>query len=133
MTRPALLLKLFTAYRANVDELTVSIYRDGLVNVSDAALAAGVDKAIQQNAFLPSVATLIAACREAMPVVDAVKQLPGVVAHDGQLFICAQCKDTAWLREDVEHPAGYTVEAVKRCPCWQTNPRYRASLGGHAA
>jgi hypothetical protein len=90
------------------------LYVDGLREVPQDALRAGCRRVIATATFMPKVAEIRAAVDAAQPAVPSIDQyVSGVV--------CTRCEDNGWVV--VAERTDATQPTVRRCSCYQTNPK----------
>lgn len=91
------------------------LYVDGLRDVPAEALRAGCRRVIVTATFMPKVAEIRRAIDAAAPSTD----IYDLVAAAER--VCTHCDDNGWVL--VTERTDRTQPVVRRCPCYQTNPR----------
>jgi hypothetical protein len=133
--RQIALKRLRGVFRAELTPEGARAYVDGLADLPDEKLIAGIDRAIKECPTFPSVAMLREQCRLAQPVIEATKLLPAPRPTDDESdpttwVNCHACMDSGWLRR-MQRFVGYDYdhEVVWKCGCYDSNPRVRAGSG----
>ena len=110
----AVLFEAYAVKPADAGPVRIRAYEEGLKDVPQALINAGVRRAIETRAFFPKVAELrhdAEACRKDL-----------MAAH--VFTACEQCNGTGWDSTLIDG-----VARVSRCQCWLAHQQKLADLG----
>jgi hypothetical protein len=130
--------RLLGVFRAELSPEGARAYVEALKDYPDDRLIAGVERAIKECPTFPSAAVLRDHCRQAQPVVETVKLLPGRVDEDEndptRWHRCWECQDSGWVTFTAPHllKPEWEITYAKRCACAMTNPAVLAMSGAGA-
>lgn len=122
-----LVMKLDTVFDKASSTVKVDAYFEELRDIPLSLVAEAVSRHIRRARTYPRPAELRKLADEAQGIDEPRKALPAHKPAEPEAIVrhCAECEDNGWLPTTMKAPVygpEATVEAVKRCPCYKTNP-----------